>query len=47
MPIKKGYVETAEGQVHYRYSLAVGDNTPLVMLHKVASSSKSFETLMA
>ena len=43
--IKKGYVDTGEGQVHYRYT-AGGSGFPLVLFHVNASSSEAYETLM-
>ena len=43
--IKKAYVDTPGGQVHYRER--AGDGTPLVMLHQTASSSKMFDAMMA
>lgn len=43
--IKKAYVDTKGGQVHYRYSSG-GTGIPLVMFHMTASSSAAFEPLM-
>ena len=43
--IKKGYVDTKSGQIHYRYSSG-GKGIPLVMFHMTASSSAAFEPLM-
>lgn len=37
-PVKNGYVDTAEGQVHYRQSGNV-DDRPLILLHQSPSSS--------
>ncbi len=45
--IKKAYVDTSLGQIHYRYSKAEGSKSlPLVLLHKTASSSRMFEKVM-
>ncbi|KAH7303851.1 Alpha/Beta hydrolase protein [Stachybotrys elegans] len=47
--IKKSYADTPYGQVHYRYILPVSSEpqkTPIVMLHKSASSSASYEAIM-
>lgn len=42
--IRKGYIDTADGQVHYR---AAGVSGPsLVMLHQTASSSRMYESVM-
>lgn len=43
--IHKGYVDTPEGQVHYRQLKKV-DGTPLVLFHQTASSGMMFESLM-
>jgi pimeloyl-ACP methyl ester carboxylesterase len=43
--IKKGYVDTDTGQIHYRMS-ARGSGRPLVLLHQTASSSQMYEALM-
>lgn len=45
MPIKKGYVDTKDGQIHYRYTEG-GTGTPILFFHMTASSSASFESLM-
>lgn len=45
MTIKKGYVDTRDGQVHYRFC-GEGKGTPLVFLHQTASSSQSYEKMM-
>ena len=45
MTIKKGYVETRDGQVHYRFC-GEGKGIPLVFLHQTASSSQSYEKMM-
>ena len=43
--IRKGYVDTADGQIHYR--AATGAATPpIVFLHQTASSSQMFEGVM-
>jgi len=46
MTIRKGYVDTKDGQVHYRYDVS-GSGTPVVFFHQTASSSASFEKIMA
>lgn len=43
--IRKGYVDTAAGQVHYR--MRPGEGTPIVCFHQTASSSAMFERFMA
>lgn len=47
--IKKAYVDTAQGQIHYRYSLPKSDKgvSTLVLLHQTPSSSVMYESLMA
>lgn len=46
--IKKAYADTSEGQLHYRYSISPStENTPIVFLHKSASSSQSYVSLMS
>jgi len=45
MMIRKGYVDVAAGQVHYRHR--PGRGTPIVCLHQTASSSAMFERVMA
>lgn len=42
--IRKGYVDSAEGQIHYRYR--PGEGTPWILLHQTASSSAMFEAFM-
>ncbi len=42
--IRKGYVDTAGGQVHYLHR--AGKGTPVVCLHQTASSSAMFEAVM-
>jgi pimeloyl-ACP methyl ester carboxylesterase len=44
MTIRRAYVDTRFGQVHYR---AAGSGPPLVLLHQTASSSVMFEPIMA
>ena len=48
MVIRKGYVDTAIGQIHYRETAGAsgGDLTPIIMLHQVPSTSAMFEALM-
>lgn len=43
--IKKSYVDTSGGQIHYRY--LAGRGTPIVFLHQTASSSAMYEKVMA
>lgn len=45
MTVRKNYVDTADGQIHYRLSNS-GDGTPVVFFHQTASSSVSFEKIM-
>jgi pimeloyl-ACP methyl ester carboxylesterase len=45
MTIKKGYIETATGQVHYR-SAGARTAPPLLLLHQTASSSAMYEPLL-
>ena len=45
MTIKKGYIDTTDGQVHYRVCQGPG-SLPLVCLHQTASSSQMYENLM-
>lgn len=46
MRVRRGFVEIAEGQVHYRHA-GDGDGTPLLMLHMSPASSKLLEPLLA
>lgn len=47
MTLKKAYVETSLGQIHYRYDTdAATTHPPLVLLHKSASSSRMYEAMM-
>ena len=43
--IRKSYVDTADGQLHYRYTDS-GTGDPLVFLHMTAASSAAFEPIM-
>jgi pimeloyl-ACP methyl ester carboxylesterase len=43
--IRKAYVDTRGGQIHYRYC-GGGSGMPLVMFHMTAASSAAFEPLM-
>lgn len=45
MALKKAYVDTRDGQVHYRFC-AGGQGLPILFFHMTASSSASFETVM-
>jgi pimeloyl-ACP methyl ester carboxylesterase len=45
MSIRKGYVDTPNGQIHFRQLKKV-DSIPLVLFHQTASSSMMFEALM-
>lgn len=48
--IKKAYVDIPSGkQIHYRYAIPTANarSTPIIYLHKSASSSASFELLMS
>jgi hypothetical protein len=42
--IKKAYIDTPEGQIHYRFT--GGPGVPLVLFHMTAASSSAFEPLM-
>ena len=42
--IKKSYIDTPDGQVHYRYR--TGEGTPIVCFHQTASSSAMFDEVM-
>ncbi len=44
--IKKGYVDTTDGQIHYR-AQKEGSGPPLILFHMTASTSESYESLMA
>lgn len=41
--IRKGYVDTPEGQIHYREA---GEGEPLILLHQTANSSAIFEEVL-
>jgi pimeloyl-ACP methyl ester carboxylesterase len=43
--IKKGYVDTADGQIHYRRN-ETGSGEPIALFHMTASSSQSYDPLM-
>jgi pimeloyl-ACP methyl ester carboxylesterase len=43
--IKRGYVDTPDGQIHYRFCEG-GEGLPLVFFHQTASSSQMYEKLM-
>lgn len=45
VPIRKSYVDTRDGQVHYRYREG-GDGLPILFFHMTASSSAAFESVM-
>jgi len=45
--IKKAYVDTKQGQIHYRYSDNSKDLPHLVLLHQTTSTSVMFEQVMA
>ncbi|SCW70028.1 Pimeloyl-ACP methyl ester carboxylesterase [Sphingobium faniae] len=45
MAIRKGYVDTTDGQIHYRYTEG-GEGAPLVCFHMTASSSLAYEDLL-
>ena len=44
--IKKAYVDTAGGQIHYRYC-SEGTGSPLVFFHMTAASSEAYEGIMS
>ncbi len=44
-PIRKAYVDIADGQIHYRYRHGTG--TPVLFLHQTASSSAMWDKVMA
>lgn len=43
--IMKAYIDLPEGQIHYRYTTNPGSKTPIIFLHKSASSSASCAAL--
>ncbi|CAK7240818.1 MAG: hypothetical protein STHCBS139747_002266 [Sporothrix thermara] len=52
IPVKKAYLDTPDGQVHYRYTQSPGGGdasstlAPILLLHMSASSSQCFDHLM-
>ncbi len=44
MTIKKAYVDTPDGQIHYRF--IAGSGTPLIFFHRTPASSVTFEKMM-
>ncbi|KXJ85924.1 Alpha/Beta hydrolase protein [Microdochium bolleyi] len=46
--VRKAYTDSAEGQIHYRYTAPASDSSklPILCLHMSASSSAIFEQLM-
>ena len=42
--IKKAYIDTESGQIHYRY--LSGNGTPLLFFHRTPASSIMFEKMM-
>ncbi|KAJ1327412.1 2-hydroxy-6-oxonona-2,4-dienedioate hydrolase [Microdochium nivale] len=47
--VRKAYADSAEGQIHYRYTVPASTSTtklPILFLHMSASSSATFEQLM-
>ncbi len=44
--VRKGYVDTSFGQVHFRMAGTRDAHTPIVLLHQTASSSAMFEAVM-
>jgi pimeloyl-ACP methyl ester carboxylesterase len=44
--VRKAYVDTEEGQVHYRYAGADNDGSPIVFFHQNPSSSRTFREVM-
>jgi len=45
--IKKSYVDTKEGQIHYRYTDNPAELPLVVMIHQTTSSSVMFEAIMS
>ena len=43
--IKKGYVDTSDGQIHHQICEG-GDGDPLVLIHMTASAANSYDALM-
>ena len=46
MSIRKGYVDTPHGQIHFRQLKKV-DGIPLILFHQTASSGMMFEPMMS
>lgn len=46
MVVKRGFVEIADGQVHYRHAGKKDSKRPLVMLHPGPTSSHAIVPLM-
>jgi pimeloyl-ACP methyl ester carboxylesterase len=44
--VRRGFVDTDNGQIHYRYAGADAGRTPLAMIHQSPGSSKQLESLM-
>lgn len=44
--IKKSYIDTKQGQIHYRYSDGPMDLPIVVMIHQTTSTSEMFEKVM-
>jgi pimeloyl-ACP methyl ester carboxylesterase len=45
MAIRKGYVDTSDGQIHYRYTPG-GSGAPILFFHMTASSSRTYENML-
>lgn len=45
--IRKNYIDTLDGQIHYRSDISNEGDIPVVFFHQTASSSVSFEKIMA
>jgi pimeloyl-ACP methyl ester carboxylesterase len=45
--IRKGYVDTKHGQIHYRFTDNAGDLPVIVMIHQTVSTSVMFEAVMS
>jgi pimeloyl-ACP methyl ester carboxylesterase len=41
--MKRGYVDTPEGQIHYRYD---GSGEPVLLLHKASLSSDEYSEML-
>jgi pimeloyl-ACP methyl ester carboxylesterase len=44
--VSRGFVDIANGQIHYRYAGALTERPPLAMIHQSPGSSKQLEKLM-